>query len=163
MVMITFLDDDDCKFGSGAPWNFYTILEYQGVPPCDIIVEVPSCQNDCCSIRNCTSTLPRMRQIKRPTTYKTFGNRLAFDLPGTISAVSSVALVWPPSNTIESGREVGVQATWRHLGWLWFCFRKCDRGEAFYWDAPHGVEWSPAGVACSPGNARVRKRKRNTQ
>ena len=34
----------------------------------------------------------------------------SFDLPGTISAVSLVAVFAPPSNTIESGREGGVQA-----------------------------------------------------
>ena len=36
--------------------------------------------------------------------------QLGFYLPGTISAVSLVAAFAPPSNTIESGREGGVQA-----------------------------------------------------
>ena len=44
-------------------------------------------------------------------------DKVSFDLfslnliiPGTISAVSKVALVKPPSRTIESGREGGIQA-----------------------------------------------------
>ena len=180
MVMITSLMTMmNVNIGSDASWNFYHLLKYQGgVPPCDIIVVVllaggfnePSNQDDCCPVRNCTSRPPRMLQWECFTTCKTFATACfwlttwhnlliylaqSFDLPGTISAVSLVAMFAPPSNTIESGREGGVQAVWVHLSILWLYFVRC---ETFYWQAPHGVEWSPAGVACDPRNARVKKR-----
>ena len=42
-------------------------------------------------------------------------------IPGTVSAVSCAALPQPPSSTMESGREGGVQAVWEDLATLWLC------------------------------------------
>ena len=44
---------------------------------------------------------------------------LCLQPPGTISAVSSDALLWPPSRTVELGREDGVHAVWSTLALLW--------------------------------------------
>ena len=107
-------------------------------------------------------------------------------LPGTISALRSAALAQPPSRTMESGREGGVQAVWKILAMLWLCLinmmivikinnifvyfdkywihnqkqiqsdDETNRLFYYHWEVPHCVEVSPAGVACNPRDARVK-------
>ena len=83
-----------------------------------------------------------------------------FSKPGTISAVNSAsASSWLPSNTMESGSDGGLQATWKFLTEL--------KSELFIsvedikgW--PHVVQVGPAGVGAGPNQASFWNRSSST-